>query len=68
MLTQDQLQKLKSELPYGWSARLAERTGFSPNYVSLVINGKNFNVNIVSEAIKLRDEYRVIKEQLESKL
>jgi transcriptional regulator with XRE-family HTH domain len=68
MLTQGQLQKLKAELPHGWSARLAERTGFSPNYVSLVLKGKHFNMDIVNEAIKLRDEYRIIKEQLKAKL
>ncbi|MCT4638169.1 MAG: hypothetical protein N4A72_10720 [Bacteroidales bacterium] len=68
MLTQGQLQKLKAELPHGWSARLAERTGFSPNYVSLVLKGKHFNMDIVNEAIKLRNEYRKTKKRLQKKL
>ncbi|MCT4636211.1 MAG: hypothetical protein N4A72_00750 [Bacteroidales bacterium] len=58
MITKDELQKLRDELPYGWTSIIAKKTGFTRAFVSQVLRNKSFNAKVINEAIKLRDETR----------
>ena len=53
-----ELEKLRSSLPYRYSAILSERTGLSRGTIKAVISGKRENNIVISAALTLAEENR----------
>ncbi len=61
---------ISEHIPYKVRSQISEKTGFTPSYVGRVISGKNWNEDILKEAIeviKLNEEIEV-PEKIASKV
>lgn len=73
-ITNEQLEKLRSKLPNGSQAKIADKTGFSQTYVNLVLNGKqpvsDSNKTVITESLRIinanKIENQLISEQLKN--
>jgi transcriptional regulator with XRE-family HTH domain len=66
--TNKALKPLRKGLPWGAVKDIAEETGMSESYVSMVLRGERFNLVILEVAIRLRDEYKKRHETVEGEL
>jgi len=61
-------QKLKEQLPPGAQKEIADNTGYSFQFVSLVLNGDRFNDVIIEAAISYLSAYKKKKTALNKKI
>lgn len=64
-ITSEELSTLRGQLPHGANKRIAQKLDTTEAYVSNVLHGKKYNLNVLYEAIRLRD--REIKRRLKIK-
>ena len=55
-ITLEQLAALRSQLPHGANKRIATKMNTTEAYISMVLHGKVYNLDVLHEAIKLRDK------------
>ncbi|HVW97542.1 MAG TPA: hypothetical protein VHA56_16330 [Mucilaginibacter sp.] len=63
-----ELKKIRSALPPGWSAMLAERHGLSIGTVENIMYGSQQNDEVVLSAIKAAEERRILIESNKEKI
>lgn len=68
MINDEKRKELKDELPRGAITRISENTGLSKAYVSLCLSGKYWNADVFTEAIRIRDDQRKQRKEVESKI
>ena len=54
-MTKKQLKALRKKLPVGYAGKIADLTGYKPNTVYKVLNGKRQNLMVIEAAIKLAE-------------
>ena len=55
-ITKEQLDLLRSNLPHGTNRRIAAKMNTTEAYISMVLHGKVYNLDVLHEAIKIRDK------------
>lgn len=58
LLTVEQLEEIKKNLPFGAQNLLAEKFGYSNAYISKVLKGTRNNDLILGEALKIAEKTR----------
>jgi predicted transcriptional regulator len=62
------LLHLRKELPHGSIKKIASILHLTPAYVSGVLSGKYLNIDVIQQAIKVRDEHRTMIKTVKSQL
>ncbi len=63
-MNENELFKLRNALPFRYAPVLAEITGFSISQVKKNLNGERFNKEIISAALEMAEEAKIIKDGL----
>lgn len=60
----DKLMQIRSNLPFGSTKKIAEKTGLSRTYVSNVLNNKANNLQVIEAAYAIIEQEKARQEAL----
>ncbi len=67
-MTKKQLEKLHKKLPKNGVFLLSQKTGFSYEYVRLILSGERNNPQILKAAIELAEKHQKELQEIQSKI
>lgn len=56
--TEEELEKLRAELPRDASKQLGEQFGFKPNTIRQILTGRRKNIMVVKAALELAQKHQ----------
>jgi hypothetical protein len=62
------LKKLRENLPYGYSIRLSDITGYSASFCRMVILGLRYNRMVIEAAVELAYTNKKIHQEIQDKI